>query len=399
MPRAPLPLGGWGLIRTTQDLRKPSGSKRFRAIAKYRAFDGRTRQVEASGRTKTAAEQNLRRILQSRALAGRQGELTGMTRFADASRVWLDQQAALVEQNRRSPGTVDTYRRQLRNHVLPAMGELRLAEVTTPVVDRVLETIRKKVSGATAKTCRTVISGVMAAAVRQGAVVVNPVREVQGIDARPKKPPRALTAEERMALVERLAADPHARRHDLPDLVAFMLATGARIGEALATVWSDVNLDAGTVSITSTLVRVKGEGLLRKATKTRAGERVLALPVSAVELLRTRFMSGARLEQPVFPDVNGGFRDPANVRRALRRARGEGDLSWITSHTFRKTAATILDEAALPARLIADQLGHARPSMTQDVYLARRAVSDAAARALDEALGPALDPNRKPPRA
>jgi hypothetical protein len=40
---------------------------------------------------------------------------------------------------------------------------------------------------------------------------------------------------------------------------------------ALAIAWSDVNLDAGTVSITSTLVRVKGEGLLRKPTKTRAG--------------------------------------------------------------------------------------------------------------------------------
>jgi integrase len=366
-------------------------------MATYRAFDGRTRQVEASGRSKTAAEQNLRRILQSRALAGRQGELTGMTRFADASKVWLDQQVGLVEQNRRSPGTVDTYRRQLRNHVLPAMGELRLAEVTTPLVDRVLETIRKKVSGTTAKTSRTVISGVMAAAVRQGAVMVNPVREVQDIDARPKKPPRALTAEERIVLLEQLVADPYARRHDLPDLVAFMLATGARIGEALATIWTDVNLDAGTVSITSTLVRVKGEGLLRKGTKSRAGERVLTLPVGAVELLRTRYMSGARLEQPVFPDVNGNFRDPSNVRRALRRARGQGDLAWITSHTFRKTAATILDEAALPARLIADQLGHARPSMTQDVYLARRAVNDAAARALNEALGPALDHDRNLP--
>ena len=35
-----------------------------------------------------------------------------------------------------------------------------------------------------------------------------------------------------------------------------------------------------------------------------------------------------------------------NVRRELREARGE-ELAWITSHTFRKTAATILDEAAL----------------------------------------------------
>jgi integrase len=58
-------------------------------------------------------------------------------------------------------------------------------------------------------------------------------------------------------------------------------------------------------------------------------------------------MTGARLDQPLFPDVLGGFSDPANVRRELREARGDDELSWITSHTFRKTAATILDEAAL----------------------------------------------------
>ncbi len=49
---------------------------------------------------------------------------------------------------------------------------------------------------------------------------------------------------------------------------------------------------------------------------------------------------------------------------------------------FRKTAATILDEAAPSARLVADQLGHSRPSMTQDVYLGRRAVGSPAAVAL-----------------
>ena len=103
-------------------------------------------------------------------------------------------------------------------------------------------------------------------------------------------------------------------------------------------------------------------------------------------MLRRRFMSGGRLDQPLFPAVNGGFRDPANVRRELREARGDQTLAWITSHSFRKTAATILDEAALSARLVADQLGHSRPSMTQDVYLARRAVDSQAALALEVAL-------------
>ena len=97
-------------------------------------------------------------------------------------------------------------------------------------------------------------------------------------------------------------------------------------------------------------------------------------------------MTGARLDQPLFPDANGGFREPANVRREFREADGKEALAWITSHSFRKTAETILDDTALSARLVADQLGHSRPSMTQDVYMGRRAVDSQAAAALEAAL-------------
>lgn len=50
--------------------------------------------------------------------------------------------------------------------------------------------------------------------------------------------------------------------------------------------------------------------------------------------------------------------------------------------TFRRTVATLLDEAGLTARQIADLLGHSRPSMTQDVYMGRRSPGRAAADAL-----------------
>lgn len=104
-----------------------------------------------------------------------------------------------------------------------------------------------------------------------------------------------------------------------------MLATGVRIGEALAAIWSQVDFEAGTVDITSTLIRIRGEGLLRKRLKSRAGERTLPLPMSAVAMLRQQFTSGARLDQPLFPDVTGGFRDPAksvasSVRPGERRS-------------------------------------------------------------------------------
>ena len=62
-------------------------------------------------------------------------------------------------------------------------------------------------------------------------------------------------------------------------------------------------------------------------------------------------------------------------------------FDWVTSHSFRKTAATLLDQAGLSAGVIADRLGHPRPSMTQDVYMGRKALDPGAVAALEEALG------------
>jgi integrase len=68
-------------------------------------------------------------------------------------------------------------------------------------------------------------------------------------------------------------------------------------------------------------------------------------------------------------------------------------LAWITSHNFRKTTATVLDGGDFTAREIADQLGHARPSMTQDVYMGRKVRNPRAVGALEAMLRQALDEN------
>lgn len=79
-------------------------------------------------------------------------------------------------------------------------------------------------------------------------------------------------------------------------------------------------------------------------------------------MLKRRFDEAEDQDGPVFPDSLGGLRDPSNT-----------------------TADTILDEAGLTARVIADQLGHSRPAMTQDVYLGRKVGSRRAAEALEAA--------------
>jgi integrase len=152
-----------------------------------------------------------------------------------------------------------------------------------------------------------------------------------------------------------------------------MPATGLRLGEALGVTWSDVDLSVGTIAVRRTIVRATGKGLVAKRVKSRASERGLLLPPWCLELLRARGVRLGGFEGPVFPDSRGGWRDRSNVGKVFRSVRGGSEFEWVKTHTYRKTVATLLDQSGASARMIADQLGHSRVSMTQDVYLGRRA--------------------------
>ena len=72
MGRSPLPIGTWGLIRTYPVGQDENGKpKRYRAMAKYRDFDGVTRGRGGHGKRKTQREKNLRQKLKNRTAAGR----------------------------------------------------------------------------------------------------------------------------------------------------------------------------------------------------------------------------------------------------------------------------------------------------------------------------------------
>jgi integrase len=92
---------------------------------------------------------------------------------------------------------------------------------------------------------------------------------------------------------------------------------------------------------------------------------------------------GAPPEAPVFPSAKGMLRDPSNTAADLRDAFGNAGFEWATSHVLRKTVASVLDSNGLSAREIADQLGHARPSITLDRYMGRKAVNVRGAKALE----------------
>jgi integrase len=154
--------------------------------------------------------------------------------------------------------------------------------------------------------------------------------------------------------------------------------------------WDDIDLDRSALVVEWTIVRVPGLGLVRKRTKSSASDRTLALAPWCVAMLRSR-RKRARVTGPVFPTSTGTWRDRDNVSGDLRRVRAGTSFDWFVSHTARRTVATLLDGEGLSARDIADQLGHARVSMTQDVYMGRRIASGGAADSLGRLLADEVD--------
>ena len=382
MPRPPLPVGTYGVIRT---MPLPSGNG-YRARANFRDFDGVTRRVERCGRTETAAKNALREALRDHVRGDGSADVTANTRVRELAELWFLDIVAAVEAREKSPGTQELYRSALDLRIIPSMGELRLREVTVGRVSKVLASVRDNHGPMAAKRVRTVLNGIMTLAARHDAIKSNPVRHSGRLTGvKPSKPAVALTLDQVRDLRAKLASNQRALGWDLPDFIDFMLATGLRIGEASATTWDALNLDAGTVEVRGTVIRVKGKGLIIKAKpKTKAGYRTLVLPTWAVVMLRKRATEARPNEWGVvFTAPLGGLRDPSNTQADLRSVLSEAGYEWVTSHTFRKTAATLLEGAGLTVRAVADQLGHADVTTTQNHYFGRRMVNDRVAAILE----------------
>lgn len=97
--------------------------------------------MERTGRSRAAAERELKTELRNRAAAGG-GSLSGDSKFGEIAQEWFARVLERIADGQLQEGTGETDRRQLDLHVLPALSALRLREVTTPRVDAFLRAVK-----------------------------------------------------------------------------------------------------------------------------------------------------------------------------------------------------------------------------------------------------------------
>lgn len=294
-------------------------------------------------------------------------DVHGATRVQDLGEQWYREEVAAS--TKKAANTKARYRQVLDKYVNPGMGGLRIDEVTTASVGRFLRRVEDSTGPTTARTVRSVLSGMFTLAVAAAACERNPVRDVARIEVAPVEV-RAMTTAEVQALRAAVRADEWACSVDLPALLDMLLATGCRVGEALALRWEDVDLDAGTVTLSGTVVRDGEAGLVRQPFTKGKKPRTVRLNESVVASLaakdRLHSPDGPRL---VFPSSTLGLREVTTVDRQWRRFRERHpEFGWVNLHTVRKTVATTIERAdGLTAASAV--LGHTRPTVTSKHYV------------------------------
>lgn len=345
---------------------------------RFRRLDGTHGRLRTRAASKAQARRTLLELVREEYAAVRAapGGLTPDSPFIDLAREYMEHMAFTGDQR-------DTTRhenvRLIEKKLSPLMGALTLREIKATTVLRVYKEIHAD-TPRQADTCKALISQICSYAVVNDLMPANPAREVKSVRRRPK-----IYAPDAMQLSEfRSTIRDFQEREDrvgprpsdlLGDVVDLILATGARVSEAVGLKWQFVDLDATPpqVTIAGKIVDSKGQAKrYEDYLKSDAGWRVVTIPVELVPMLRRRWLAGGGNEF-VFHTRTGAPNGTQDVHRALRRVRDWAGLEQeLVPHALRKSAVTAVADA-LGIEGAAQFAGHKRSRVTEQYY-AKRAV-------------------------
>ena len=217
-------------------------------------------------------------------------------------------------------------------------------------------------SPATIRRIHFTVRGVLSAAERWGWITSNPA-----VLARKPRVPTPQPDPPTVAQASRIIDAAWAEDDDWGTLVWLVMVTGMRRAELLALRWSDVDLDAGMLTVRRNYVRVNRTSI-EKDTKTHQMRR-LSLDPATVEVLTEHHERYAALcrqiaVEPAPSSFLFSYRpehdrpcDPSGVtHRYARMCKELGIDSHL--HALRHYSATELLSAGVDLRTVAGRLGH-----------------------------------------
>jgi len=235
---------------------------------------------------------------------------------------------------------------------------LRASECTVRRLEKVLFA-PDACKASQAKQRLSVLRAVFAEAVRLDVVEANPAREVQvdqyksqAVDDRGE--PRMFTPDEvdrLLAISRAFDATPHRgakRSLRTYPLLAVLLGSGLRMGEALALRWSSFDPARSRLVVERSITITMSSRMVEKKPKSRQGERSVSIPRwtrdALIEYLGEQDQRFVGRDDLMFPNRDGRYLNPHNARRTLRKMCEGTELEGLPpAQTSRRTVGTAID--------------------------------------------------------
>ena len=330
---------------------------------------GARQRWEAIGRSKKLAERRLAELV-AQVNAGTYRQLPEIT-VADFCAKWLTDYAA----GSVKPTSLRFYRGLITNHLIPALGSLRLTDLTPELVQRYVSTSLReaRVSARTVNHSLVVLKQVLNRAKRWGYLRDNPAEGVRPGRIEPQEMDYLRPSE--IPLLLKHADEPHR--------TLFMTAvlTGMRLGEILALQWGDIDWQGGRIQVRRSvfwyLRKELGEAAERDAVlwrfttpKSKHSRRNVVMSPALKEALELhRLECAVSPHGLVFCTRAGTPIEPRNlVRREFEPALARAGLRKVRFHDLRHTYTALLLAQGVNVKAIQAQLGHGSVQTTLDRY-------------------------------
>ena len=266
------------------------------------------------------------------------------------------------------PSTFEGYRAYVRDKIVPYLGDKEIRKVTAGDVQKLYRKLKKEggaaggpLAGATVRRIHGVLHQAMDVAVDRHLIVKNPTKDV----TLPKKEstPRTILNDAQLErFMEAIKQD-----RQWHDFFYLEITTGLRRGELLALLWTDLDVEKRTISITKQVTRTKGD-LVVSQPKTHNSIRVLPVSQQAVELLVEEHKKHPG-NPYMFPSPKtGGMFDPDSFRHTHEKILKSIGAEHIRFHDLRHTFATMALQNGVDVKTVSSMLGHYSAGFTLDTY-------------------------------
>lgn len=284
---------------------------------------------------------------------------------------YMDSWITTTKTSRRK-STWTHYESLTRRYIKPELGNIKLLNLRAEQVQFFYNSLQERgVSLHTIDKIHTAFHAALEHALRLGMINRNPAHFVRP----PKAPPKEmaiLTDSQASAFLVTLQG------HRWEALFHLAIVTGARQMELLGLKWTDVDWLRKVLKIERQLERPGGNGVRFSQPKTKNGRRTINLGKRSIEVLRTHYEKQQQLRTDagdkwiehglIFTTNNGTPINHRNLLRDFKILLKDAGLPQIRFHELRHTAASLMLNNRIPIIVVSRRLGHARASITLDVY-------------------------------